>query len=1337
MDLKPNELDSEVTLLFKKAQSMGILAKYTYTDADGEIKSFADYVAKEIMNLTLDKIYDKALLLKVVINPVELGVMWYYILSKKYEPNPKREEQYMKLINQFYRKVNKDNERNSKFSQLYEYRDVADFQSKTKMLEEYNNRLLLKQESQILKFNYLHNKLFEVEPVKYTEPVINMSILAYYPVFASGTYIGSEGEKPHIEDGIDIFNKMVPSFNVPFIHYNDKNGKSFVWIYEGSEENKDVPQFNLIVQSEAQTKKLNHIFMTVLSVPEDKRNGGSYSNESYVIVSYDLETGHISVPTPVEEGGANRLKDRVQSSLSTLILGSSHETHISATYEIYGVSIDETSLHYFLLNVDVFKAFINIDESDTSIAEKVRNVNIHYNSLGRNLKPRPLDAPMRESVASSLVLYFGNLKEAGATHFVPASLESVVNSETFKEESTKALKINITKADSQEILTTFTRIFSRLLRLYMDDKIKFETYYKQMIRSYVPRNDTSLPGDERDEGDEGEGDDEEEVSSSVKTRAINGKKKNAELRKAFGEIFTEGYARKCSCKFQPILVKEDEVEAWKQTTFIDRDVVKNRSVQAFPPPRFPGEKPLFYVVCPTYLYPYVNPRDNKGSSNSDSYPYVPCCTKTDQKSFATIGYYNKIDAPELIPKSNTASKNGYKILTSKFLAYERETLLPPKLNSVLQRGIGTSFDFYRMGMHNTPSSLLHCVIYALQYQQYLDLKLIPEKQEELIKISRVKGLSKANPLIYKQELFNMSDAEIMQKVLDTNVFLDPYLFFKGVEEVYNVNIFVINLDGQLHPIKGINSEETTPCVEVPKCHTMHIRTPNYDRKTILILKHWGAEDNLNKRPHCELIFARGTSGVTPRCNDCVPVLIKGSVTSNVFSFGKTMAELMHDLLEQSMHFYVFSFPKSSDLLQVRDQPFNNIDWSKIIPFQYITGQRVDKYGKLRVLEITVEGQIATIYVPPSQPLGGISKQRPNGIPYIVNPQKTTEEFAIKLFGQPSGRINSGLWFPIIDYEFGVYCPCHVTDATLMVKEGPIPPVYLEEDKIKNNNIEEIRVVKKCSLIIIQLIKWLWSLGEGFASEENPRGRPTMESWFARYVINDAGMSTKYTLPGVSKRKLPLANTTSEGITALSAQEWWPQYFRADGVHLYPKLYEHCFGFLRRDYILNDGLHPEETAPITHLDGYYVNDDDFEKKNQAVVFTNSSHLKSWISYHRQMKSDRGTIIPIFETLDLSATLYNEPYIFRDKETSKIYMIQNVKDGDINRAYAVAAKWRIQGINSGFETPPEPHAQFPYSISGILVDGNVYPLIDHTQGGTDYFQYLKYNKNDMYAAMLPLL
>ena len=112
------------------------------------------------------------------------------------------------------------------------------------------------------------------------------------------------------------------------------------------------------------------------------------------------------------------------------------------------------------------------------------------------------------------------------------------------------------------------------------------------------------------------------------------------------------------------------------------------------------------------------------------------------------------------------------------------------------------------------------------------------------------------------------------------------------------------------------------------------------------------------------------------------------------------------------------------------------------------------------------------------------------------------------------------------------------------------------------------------------------------------------------------------------------------------------------------------------------------------------------------------------------------IQIEDKLNSMNILRTEPYMYIS-HTKNIYLIQNVIQGDIERAKNVAYYWDIYKINLGHQSPEYDELEQPkYAIYGIS-SGSDLVLVDNQAGDTtQYLSLLDYG-GKKYAAMLQIL
>ena len=1353
--------DSKVTFLYKKAHGLNTITKFVYINpTTGEYGSYVDLVHSLMPTLDIIKLYAHIRNLNLDLTPIEYAFLYTYFATTIH--NMKMGDCFG-LVSRFYAYANNLPENRGRKIQV-QSNDTLFSSNFNRWVSSYTS--IIKEESAIYQ-TIIDNqeKLSSTEPLVTSAPVIDMSILVYSPTWINDVPV-------EIPDGIDVFGSMEASQIVPFVHYVDDAGTSRYWIAKSTPETGFEAPYSIIDQVISQSVLPNQIGMIVCILPKVDAST-IFTRESFVRVLYSLKSGTITIPTPsTTEENKNYMRDRVQAAFPLLKLGESRETRVRGHFMIEGLEVTDASLHMTLLNHPVFSTYLTIEESEGSRAEKTR-LNLHYRAVGSEFKPK-VDSDVRESTASSVNISFGKPITEELVDLIPGAFESQVDQ---NEESRKSLRVNVIHAKSTEILTQFINIFSRLMRIYVEGDYNRNciNIFSNLIEGYTQEEE-----DYDDEGEGGSGTLSSVTSKSAGSKRENRDRKIKRLRGKFPDIFPSDYARKCSCPHQPILIPADEIGDWQQQTFVDKTtgLVTARPVMAFPPPRTPEDVPAFYAVCPSDMNPYPALRSTLGLANSIKYPYLPCCASRLQNPNKQVKmYYEALSNPDIMTQPKETTKEGYRINTHKYLDPGRTAKLPSKFVDLLRSTSSTeNMDFVRMGIPNTNNSLIHCALQAIQFAPYLALG--HDDREAYAIYVRLKGLSTIHPGVYKQELYDLSNEDIASRIVDTSVYLDPYLFYRGVEEYFGINIFVFNFDGPINPITGINDKETEMCIETPRCRMFSTRVFR-ERPSIVIIKHWGSESNPFNRTHCELVVSLGQIAQNKikieedDCDACSPVDSDGlpasgskNVISPIVTIGQTnpvgygvapiitsqpmyrfdneMNEVMHQVLMMTMRPLNFMFPWNKEQqwsgynVITRSDPYGQIDWLSILEKHTIVGQRVDAYGKLRVLGIKVQDEegkegVVTIYVPPSQPLN---------LPYLERYTFPREDTVISLLGQPTGQHTDGLWFNILDAEmpFGVFAPCERTMATSTLPEGPPAPISYEEEEFNYMNpITEMRNMKRYASIFMQLMMWLWYLGE---DEE----RPPLDEWYVKYVRLDEseGMiapGDKSHPPTLYRHQLPNAENTEGGLAILAQEGWWPQYFRKDGIYMYRSLWEICYGFMKYNekVTFED---PRLTLP-THLDGLFMYEDDFPKKKGAVVFIDTKHLTSWIKSQIGRGVATSSILPILHKLEISMAFTTEPYLYKDPSTSKVYIVQNVRNGDKLRAMSVITNWYTLGRNTGYDTPAftgNPNVmQVVYAIN-ISGDMAVFASNVPEMESYSYYQFLRYTRSEkaeIFAALIPLV
>jgi hypothetical protein len=210
-----------------------------------------------------------------------------------------------------------------------------------------------------------------------------------------------------------------------------------------------------------------------------------------------------------------------------------------------------------------------------------------------------------------------------------------------------------------------------------------------------------------------------------------------------------------------------------------------------------------WYVCTDPVYKYPGVRENT-LANSQVYPYIPCCFKTDQRTKPKFRKYYMEDGEQTLQIRL--------ITTDKLLAPDFFGVLPPLVNELF-----LSFDpenvYVRYGVSSTPQSFLDCISLATGRR-----------------VTRARIPSLVNIAVCAQENPGLLVSEIEQSVKHADTYFSPRHYVRLLEEVFGVNIYIFDKDG----------------IVVPNHVYGYYRYTRQERPTIVVYEHLAAQ-------RCELV----------------------------------------------------------------------------------------------------------------------------------------------------------------------------------------------------------------------------------------------------------------------------------------------------------------------------------------------------------------------------------------------------------------------------------------------------------------------------------------------------
>jgi len=1254
-----NIFDDKTTLIYKNAKELETPINYIYEE-NGVYDTIANYILNNFEN-ELINIYNYLKERNNLLDVYKFVYVWLYVINNN--ENKNFTSYQLNKINEFLLILN-----------------FSDFDNIEILNNAYNDwinnySLEIKRDEQILKnINKYQKDLNEIKPYK----IKDITITGKNSIFS---FKDQNGLDINILDGIEIFDTSIPNMDVPFIRYNNSKNHSIYKIYE----NIDKEVIENIEKSNSKFLKPDSILL-IICVNNEEQEIDEEGEEIdfikrkkiYDYCFFELKTGKVTINSTNDENYILNIKEKILWTLPFIKLEYLNEEKLKGFFIIENIQISEACLHYLIINDKLFSNYLFIEEEDKAYADK-KIYNIHYKTgetgqVGTNFEKK-----------SSISVNFEYLEN-----------ESDFNKIKIKEE--KFLKVYFIKVESKESLSVFLEIFSRIITIYKH-KLKDTAIY---INNLIPSScrDILYPNEENKEKTK-------KISKKTYNKEVNYHKRENLTDKA-PDLFIIGtedksYVKKCSCKLQPLIIKDDEISDWENHKYYKDGNEYKRQILKLND---------FNFVCPDDRFPHpIAIEYNKTFEVDDELfskkSYYPCCRV-------------KSDNNEKNEKK-TEHYSNYRVSANKIVKNTRANGKLHKMIIDLLRSdiIFANNDFIREGTNKSTSSIIHCILNSLIDKTYIKLKTNEEKEDYVQNIRR-NIAEKISPNIYKQEMYDSNEKQIKEMILNMETDLDPYLFYRGLEEYFDINIFVFNTFASNNPV-----------LEIPRCKLCHIRINRINRKSVLILKHIEYLNRKFMTIHCELIISKGKI-INNMENTNVPRVVSKGETI----FGQEMTNKLFNILNDSFKTFTVNI---NDQVIYRNSPFSIVNWKEFFKSKNleITAQQIDYYGKMVVLEINKE---FTILIPPSQPLD---------LPVIKNYLFSDLNTIQKKFGEFVEIDKNGVWYQLLDIKNGLFILCKNENLNkdLVIKDS-LFELQIDLDANKSNllnNIFELKNCKKLTSILMQIINWIWK------TSIKKKGKLMDINTFIKKFINldNSTKNEKYFEPQKINRILENVENVEDCFKFIN----WHPYFKNGKINLYKELYHNVCRFFKREYILIKGLKltNEYNSIPSRIQDFYFHESDFKKIENSIIFLNDNFMKKWIeqknnsinlNYKNLLKS----------TKKLSIDLYNmdEPYIYKDTisennetGTGKIYIIQNVYAGEIKRALNVCKIWKEQLINQGLNTEEiiEDLTDIQYVVYGISKNNSLIPIENKTKNlhNSEYFfQILKYtSEGNKYAALLPIL
>jgi hypothetical protein len=782
------------------------------------------------------------------------------------------------------------------------------------------------------------------------------------------------------------------------------------------------------------------------------------------MIVYDLKLNKMIIDTPYEKDIVPIIEKNSNYSLS---LGELIKISISGSFKIYNIGIVEPIFFDMILQEELLSLFLAYDEFENFYPMKKKFFYHFKLPLLQNYEPFEPEIEYETIPFEKTLIFFIS------QDFLPSgSWVKDYHGNLMKIERDNLpvpyLNIRFLRSISEEFTQQFFFKINKLLSFYLNKKDEYVKIYS----SFFPK-------------------------ASLKEKAVIKKKiraKNLKTLQAYApDLFISKYARKCQEKRQPtILTDPNEIEEWTKQEIVYGGEVRKREVMEYAGWNF---------VCKSDKYPFPGLRRNIDLPNREKYPFIPCCFEKPQMDKGLKTQYNRYILGE---NPLEVRRKGHVITTGKVLSPGRNAFVP----SVLEFFFG-SLKVFRRGTVLGPNSFLHAVLDAIDKKGY-------NFSEDFVKEERKKIAQSVFPSLCKQELYDYSFDEIKEMIAGRYEYFDSSLFYRAVEEYYQVNIFVFLYFPAYHwDVIRTSLSDKILSLEVPRHYIFYSRRIRRNWPTIIIFKHRGPESESLRYPQHELIVTENEK-----------IFSDERITVKLF-------RMFHSLVRVyrwNKEFGFSHFPRYSEV-------FDQIE--KIIGEKMVRSQIIDKAGKMRAI-ITVHG--ITLVIPPTRP-----ENFPTEKKITRAPLKVVKE---AIYGEISGystriidgeKYLVGVWY-VSGFD-GIYVPVEMMKFEEIKEELDKLPEHHEQILTEKDTQESVHekssTILKIIRVLMQVFLWVSQI-----SQDN--------DWRSYVKI-------KKELTPVEKLKrileipldLPKVKNAEEGINYLS--EYCSEIFRNGQIYISEKM----------------------------------------------------------------------------------------------------------------------------------------------------------------------------------------
>lgn len=584
---------------------------------------------------------------------------------------------------------------------------------------------------------------------------------------------------------IEVFNSLTVSESIPLVHYN-----SYYKV-----EKEYIPKSYDVRKTYKNVTKDDEITLRVI------KSDGNYSDSKLY-----LENGTYFFDLELSLKKDMKIKDKIFQTILDIFdqevtFLSIEEKEISGLFYLPGTSFNNYVFSDLVLNDELFKIFMSINESQKATKDKTGVYTV-------------FDFPKTGRFSTILL----------SKKFVKENIEIRGIFEEDFVEGSSFTRVSFTKIKGRDKIEIYRKVISKLFSYYNQESPEIIDFYRRFIPDFAKAKTTS-------------------VKERIGSKLSDFDKK----------LFVSGYSRTCRKGRLPTLVDESQVDGMREQGAVIMKYPRDRRNDWRIQYNSDGVDQKYYT-CLHDKHKFPGIIVNKTLTNKEDYPLIPCCFTNDQsKSISSkyTKYYSDIDI-------NPDKKASELIVTKKILKKGQFGTLPEQLNKVFSfvKMVGKfqGGDFMRQGVFRTKSSFIDCVLTGLdsildfEGKEINYLSIIPSFIPKYLEDIRQMLADDTHAILCKQELYDMTISDIILEIKNTNIYLDPSKYLHMFEVIFGCKIFLF-------------SESMNGSMVIPRNMNGYIRLKS-NLPSIYIYEHKGSERDSSLYPQCELIVHKSSSAKT-------------------------------------------------------------------------------------------------------------------------------------------------------------------------------------------------------------------------------------------------------------------------------------------------------------------------------------------------------------------------------------------------------------------------------------------------------------------------------------------